>query len=543
MLSRVSIYLVFLLFEGISASPSLPIAHGKQGSFLPSTEAAIKHGPQIFNALHDAMRQFGSSIHHNGMSLFQATMPTGTILYHGSYSTDVPERLEWLAFEIEHAENFARGRLRRRDNASDIFMSDNASQKPLESRQPKVHHQLDDFRTTESSLDGSITVSRDRGRCFDKWNPDDCEFTSGYLHVFQALRPLNLLYIDGMAAAKSGMGSNDIEDFVVAGNRTRSFLEDFVRAAELCEWGEAWHIDGFIRMEPGFEVVYCNFRDGALQRLSVTRRPRQMFSMSDLMYDKFEWMRAASQRYHGFAAGRVVLDYSSMVSAYFYPLNLTNPNATRPELPRLLSATDAELAVIKAHLERKTPAARGETSSQGGTDWQGVTDMVVTRYADVLQLGSKCETVEAMKRFLDHLLMMYIDHEQDKVDLRKAEQSCAKHYLLGTVTTTPEEELIYAGILATTRLICDTLFRAYEVVQNSEPDVESLTEAVSLVQGLMDTLRWSKWKECGPCASNEICYVAMWPFGNTEDHFSPSCLNASSTFDRDSYWTWEWPYW
>lgn len=528
------------MFDGIFASSSLPPTTGeKQGSFAPSTEAAIQHGPQIFNTLHNAMRQFGSSIHHNGMTFFQATLPTGTLLYHGNIIKDVPERMEWLAFEVEHSENFARGRLRPRENASDIFMSDDASQKPLVVRQQEAHHQLPDYMITETSL-----PAPNRTSCRDHWNPvPDCEFISGYLQVYQATRPLNLLYIDGMAAGKSGQGLNDAEDFIITANRTRDFKADMVRAAELCAWAENWHIDGFIRMEPGFEVVYCNFRDGGLNQVSATRRPREMYTIPDLEDDLFGWMRAASHRYRGFAAGRVAVDYASMVSAFFYPLNLTNPNATRPELPRLLSATDAELAAIKAHVESHTPAGKGQAASDqggGGTDWQGVTDMIVTRYADVLQQASESQTIEAFNRSVRHVLVTHIDYERDEVDLDEAEQNCAKHYLLGAVTRTPEEELIYAGILATTRLICSTLFRAYEVVQKTDEEIKSLNEVVSLVRTLMDTLQWSEWKECGPCASDEVCFVAMWPFGNVEDHFSPSCLNASTLLRRDAYWMWEW---
>jgi hypothetical protein len=524
-LLRILVIFAVFLFLGSCASSSLFTTHGVEEPFLPSIEAATEHGPQIFNTVHDAMRQFGSSIHHNGMSFFQVTIPMGALFYHGSNSMDVPEQLEWLAFEIEHAEHFARKQTKRQDN-----LSVDAEQKPFQIGQQNSDSEASQFRT-----------SRDRGRCWDTFNPDDCEFTAGYLHMYQATRPLNLLYLDGMAAAKSSMGTNDAEDFVIVANRTRSFKADTERAIDLCAWAETWRIDGFIRMEPGFEVVYCNFRDSALRQTSIKKRPE--ISVPDLMYDRFEWIRAASQRYHGFGAGRMALDYSSMVSAFFFPLNLTNPNATRPELPRLLSATDAQLAAIKAHVESKTPVGRRQNpSKQGATDWQGVTDMIVTRYADVLQLAAEYATIEEMKRFLNHLLNAHIDFGQNEVDLEQAEWNCARHYLLGVITRTFEEKLIYAGILATTQLICGTLFQALKVVQSSDQDenTTALTETLSLVRGLMGTLHWSKWKECRPCASHEVCYIAMWPYGDTEDHFIPSCQNASSIFERDSYWMWEW---
>ncbi|KAI5206149.1 hypothetical protein E4T39_02721 [Aureobasidium subglaciale] len=74
----------------------------------PNTDA-ITHANHIFNAVHDSMRQFGSSLNHNGMSLFVATVPEGTEFYHGTSKRDRINGTEWLAFEPEHALIFARG--------------------------------------------------------------------------------------------------------------------------------------------------------------------------------------------------------------------------------------------------------------------------------------------------------------------------------------------------------------------------------------------------------------------------------------------------
>ncbi|KAH0393832.1 hypothetical protein KCU89_g12002, partial [Aureobasidium melanogenum] len=46
----------------------------------------------------------------NGMSLFIATVPEGTELYHGTSTKDRVNGTQWLAFEPEHALIFARGR-------------------------------------------------------------------------------------------------------------------------------------------------------------------------------------------------------------------------------------------------------------------------------------------------------------------------------------------------------------------------------------------------------------------------------------------------
>lgn len=53
------------------------------------------------------MRQWGSSINHKGMSFFLATVPQGVQLYHGTNRSSAITGMEWLAFEQEHAMQFA----------------------------------------------------------------------------------------------------------------------------------------------------------------------------------------------------------------------------------------------------------------------------------------------------------------------------------------------------------------------------------------------------------------------------------------------------
>ncbi|KAK3293023.1 uncharacterized protein B0H64DRAFT_345239 [Chaetomium fimeti] len=52
--------------------PNTPV-----NEFGPSKAAARHNAFDIFNAIHSAMRQWGSSLNHNGMSLFVVTVPPG----------------------------------------------------------------------------------------------------------------------------------------------------------------------------------------------------------------------------------------------------------------------------------------------------------------------------------------------------------------------------------------------------------------------------------------------------------------------------------
>src|SRR3954468_7465721 len=81
-------------------------------TFAACEDTQIQHANHIFNAIHSSMRQWGSSLNHNGMSFFLATVPAGTRLYHGGSTRDPVIGPEWLAFEAEHALMFARPRRR-----------------------------------------------------------------------------------------------------------------------------------------------------------------------------------------------------------------------------------------------------------------------------------------------------------------------------------------------------------------------------------------------------------------------------------------------
>jgi hypothetical protein len=68
---------------------------------------------------------------------------------------------------------------------------------------------------------------------------DDLDIMEGYLHIYRTTRPLtNLLYIDGMSAGKTSMGTLDTQDLVLRnssdGNPTGG---DYVRGQELCTLG------------------------------------------------------------------------------------------------------------------------------------------------------------------------------------------------------------------------------------------------------------------------------------------------------------------
>jgi hypothetical protein len=94
-----------------------------------------------------------------------------------------------------------------------------------------------------------------------------------------------------------------------------------------------------------------------------------------------------------------------MVSAFFYDVNLTNPDASRPELPRLVNVTRDERREIKTRV-REVVATRHARSDS--INWQGVVDMIVSRYSDRLLLLVNT-TAEVSRPLVNAMLNSYID--------------------------------------------------------------------------------------------------------------------------------------
>jgi hypothetical protein len=107
---------------------------------------------------------------------------------------------------------------------------------------------------------------------------------------------------------------------------------------------------------------------------------------------------------------------------------------------------------------------------------------------------------------------------------------------------TPEDRSIYTALETVTREICSSFIRLRDILNNGTEDDEEVSEKTRKVASdLMAKLQWTTWKECGKCSSpDEICLVAMFPWGSVEDHFSPRCKNSDITIGGgkiQSYWS------
>ncbi|KAF6821944.1 hypothetical protein CMUS01_11290 [Colletotrichum musicola] len=509
--------------------------------FAPSLDRARGNAVHVFNAVHSAMRQWGSSLHHNGLGLIPATIPRGTTLYHGSRSNSTPAGPEWLAFEIEHSEGFARS-----------FRGGRGSPPP---RPP---------RKGPGKGPPPVVAARDGGQV-PMTSDDRDKAVRGYFHTYRANRDLRLLYVDGMAAGKTDMGTLDTQDFLLRGLRQAPGFGEYERARDLCEIVTTWGLDGVIRMEIGFEAIYCDFFSG-LDFVGALRRP-----WSDQIEgerggsDMFEWTRAVGQRYDGIGGGRVRLDWGGVVSGFWYPLDVRNPE--RADMPRLGTVTESQRDVILGRVKEVL-----EKGPQGKVDWQGVVDMIVTRHADRIEAMADEDGDE--EGFVSQALVVtntFVDYPRDASDAhvlddedelsRAARERCVAHFLTPAAVWkdafTPEDELVYAAVEEVTTRICGAIFAVRSLLLSAAPKLASpaafspagildvlaeenddemggaVKAGREVYQKLKKDLDWSAWKKCKPgCGVAEVCFVAMWPFGLKEDHYSPSCRNRTAMTGR-----------
>ncbi|KAH7039765.1 uncharacterized protein B0I36DRAFT_309245 [Microdochium trichocladiopsis] len=564
--ANTSLLLGALVASLAEATPSTTLALG------PTEAAAWYRAHDIFNAVHNAMRQWGSSLHHNGMSFFLARIPENVLLHHGNDSPDTPlGRPDWVAFEIEHAEQFARPRRRR---------------------------------------------------------PAADPAAGGYLHTYRTTKPMTFLYVDGMGAGKTAMGTLDLQDYVLRALENQSEhlhaevhdhapqhghngddglselrrrgqvpardgeeepprpsgpFDEVGRAADICSLCKEWGLQGAIRMEAGFEVIKCDFSDG-FEQVQALQRPARSFPTPGQQppgqdhphapfgsFGSLEYLRGISERYHGIGGGRVSIDYSSMVSAFFFPVDLSNPDPTRPDLPRLLNVTAPERKAIKTYL-LDTIAKRHRKDSllmPPSIDWQSISDMIVGRYGDRIRfMAEEIDDLELMREEIVFLMTLFIDYSssqptQQEPDMDAAIKRCTHFYIpdLAAISrsmhATEADRLIHVAFTRVTGDICKTLIHMHTVITAADSSIaadasfsqdddvgqatttaaatrqsrarkDALARTKSLARELVSTLNWAHFKQCRPgCGLSEVCIVPMWPMGTVDEYESPRCANQS----------------
>lgn len=543
----------------------LHIANGHENTerIQPDHKHAEGRAHMILNAIHSAGRLFGSALYHNGFGFFPATVPAGTLFYHGAERNVTPTGPEWLAFDIEHSEAFAMSYRARRGRGRHPIGPPPDKHKSYEEEDLRDEEFREELRRrNENSAANDAEATRDHsGYPVDD---DDPVNHRGYLHMYQTTRELNLLLLDGMSAGKTYMGTLDSQDLVLREGKGngRSF-DEWNRASDLCKIASEWGLDGFVRMEIGVEIIKCDFSNG-LNLVNMMRTEMRNRTMNDQDLSMFQWIRGVGERYDGVGGGRLRIDFSSMVSGLFFPINISSTDPERPDLKRLGAAPLTELLDIKAYLKDVLHQPRRFT-----VDWQGVVDLIVSRYSKRIALMAY-EPLPS-RHFINEVLgatSTWFNAPPLPNDISLAEQEntnrtadaieeCRRHYLRPAHVVkgkwSVEDELIYTSLDTVLSTICNTLYLVRGRLLEASTDPSGLTnkgdgesneklEKVvkhgrSMVQKLISELGWSTWKKPQACAPDELSTIAMWPFGTEEDHWHPGCRSIDVVqHPNGTYW-------
>ncbi|KIV77497.1 hypothetical protein PV11_09287 [Exophiala sideris] len=581
-----SLLAVALLLTTVDAA-ALP----QENTPVDASNDGVPNANHIFNAIHSSMRQWGSSLNHNGMSLFLAQVPAGTQFYHGTSKQEAIEGMEWLAFEPEHAINFARkmggppgggrggppgehrtsaGWRSKHHKSSSPFAEELSSIDRTKEDGPAHRRHWGPKKECDRSHKFGRPEERDRGlgalwpfhkdhrspldgpraSHFEHQRPmrseDDDDHRGpprgpggpgrsdpGWLHTYKTKGDLPLIYLDGMSAGKTEKGTLDSQDVLLlnfSDTERGHMFGEFQRADGLCKMAkDTWggKIRGFIRMEAGFEIILCSFKED-LDFLSAVRAgPIAPIGEKPDPIDggwrgELDWLKAITARYDGIGGERVKVNYDNFVTGYSYDLDLFRGSSN---FPRFENLSDTSLDKIRSDVD--TLVKSWNPSEPYSVNWQGVTDMIIERYAKELKylVSGALSDPENFYHELELLLRVFID--SDARNTTADTERCAAQFIPAGIDVSTS--IAGRAIGAITDKICAALFTAFDY------DVPVSTSVKSL-ESLIDYLNWTTWKKCGECPLDKVCFIPIWPFGSKEDYDHPQCRNGTELRGRSGYW-------
>lgn len=512
------------------------------------------------------------------MSVFIATVPEGTQLYHGTSKAERINGTQFLAFEPEHAAGFARPRRGPPgrggppgpENAQDDGEDWHPPERAPDAEPPVWQHgrPKNDLKARHPHEDPPLThtaAQRERARMpaqepLEESHGQVEEEAHGYLHTYVPKRDLRLLYVDGQSAAKSDKGTLDMQDIVLLqnapipeddrkrgpghkrpskdkesmrrskserdekpemkDNRVGGPMGEGFRAEHMCDLAaKEWkgRIDGFVRMELGFEIILCNFDETLnVVRITEVKQSSGKGGPGGNSEDKFSHYQAVASRFDGIGGDRVRVNYGNFVSLFADEKAIY---FDEHDLPRVKNET----AILKPVMESITDLVLKEDDNTA-TDWQAIADMVVARYGDRIEYlaSGEIKDLPSFQAEIDRALRPFIDYSARN---RSAEiRRCATQYVL---TKPKSTDLAAHAIINVSATLCSRLSAAGEKT--------TLSEALATVQDLKKWLAWTSWKRCRGCSYHEVCFIPIWPMGSAEERDSPKCVSNMSETSR-GYW-------
>ncbi|ESW97289.1 hypothetical protein KL918_000896 [Ogataea parapolymorpha] len=485
----------------------------------------------VFNEVYDVLKQKNADINPISVSFIPAYIPEGTLLYHSNHRGQPPKTVEWVAMDYEFSYNFAHlSRNRPRKGQGPGGPGGPPNFKPPGGKRPSHGDHPPNF-------DGPSS-----------------------LFTFQVTKPLDkVIVFGGASAAKSLTGEMDTQ-FVLSQVADYDDFDERIAADKICSWGKKHGgLDGYVRLEVGFEMVICDFEEKMIPISNVSLAnatefidfPPEKFADLDKREDLnaersavidvidamsgFEHYLAGARAYDG--DKRILLDFSKFVT----PLNKTfiHPD---PYLRRIHNISSELKTDLVNSVEEMLSTPNDPYSS---TNWQVVTDYIVDKFAPMLvnlnssfalygqhedyqTLGTNLTayTYNFIRRYLSepdhellpkHRAMAIWDYSHPYQPLK----STADFFLWNSITIVQSK-------------IVDTLYNCFSLSKTLlspltgatlPKDIDDqITKAKTELSDLLESLHWAYYYRCSQsCNFDELCFVPTW--GPSPLGFS----NANST--------------
>ncbi|KAF8699832.1 hypothetical protein RHS03_06869, partial [Rhizoctonia solani] len=248
--------------------------------------------------------------------------------------------------------------------------------------------------------------------------------SNGRLFTFVTTRSLRVVYFDGAGGAKLLSGALDTQNLLAWGRiRNQTIFEEQALINDLCQWGKAFSIDGYVRMEMDFEIMYCDFHQGIevvsslhilptegghvpgepqdetnlfnrsltspstrfrLRSLEESRPPHWRGALSSLTERVSEIFQAAA--WHGRAPGevRVRLDVARLVTLYDPALRsgIQLRRGLEKVQHRGKGLSQEDIDTFRGWVAN---SVRSDAPVSSGVDWLALTTVIMDRYVSRLE--------------------------------------------------------------------------------------------------------------------------------------------------------------
>ncbi|KAN0091710.1 hypothetical protein V8E51_017557 [Hyaloscypha variabilis] len=217
-IKRIWLALVYLAFAAHAQQKPLLDHDSTQLSTSQWNFNFSSSAPHYFASAYGLLQQWSNTFFPNGHSIVPCEIPPLTKLYHGRKDAEVPPSPEWFAFDVGMAYGIMGG---------------------------------------------------DR---------------NSHMLTYQTTRKTKCIYFDGESATLFGSGQLDTQMLQIWGNLSgparpddgwRGLWEEYARAIGLCDWlqdkelgGSGWGFEGIVRMNAGFEMIWCNFSSPSIRLVS-----------------------------------------------------------------------------------------------------------------------------------------------------------------------------------------------------------------------------------------------------------------------------------